>query len=134
MAAGLAAYGTSITFQTGWFAYITSVNASGRHRDPLETTNMASTSGWATFIPSKIQEAGELKVGFIYDPDKTPPVDQAAETVTLTFPVPTGKTNPATFACSGFMTDFDFTGEVKGLFTANATLKFSGQPTYTASS
>jgi len=133
MAAGLAAYGTSITFQTGYLAYITSVAGSGRHRDPLETTNMASTNGWDTFIPSKILSAGELKVGLIYDPDKTVPVDQAAETITLTFPIPTGKTSAATFACSGFLTDFDFTGEVKGLYTANVTLKFSGQPTYTAS-
>lgn len=134
MAAGLAAYGTSITFQTGYLAYITSVNESGYHRDALETTNMASTSGWATFIPSKIMESGELKVALIYDPDKTPPIDQAAESITVTFPVPTGKTNPATFVSSGFMTDFDFTGEVKGLYTANATLKFSGVPTWTASS
>ncbi|HEX6962105.1 MAG TPA: hypothetical protein VF175_09580 [Lacipirellula sp.] len=134
MAAGLAAYGTSVTFQTGYLAYITSVNFSGRSRDPLDTTNMASTSGWETMIPSQIKKAGQLKCAIIWDPDKTPPIDQAAETVTVTFPIPTGKTNPATFQCSGFMTEFDATGEVNGLYTANVTLQFSGVPTYTASS
>lgn len=133
--AGLAAYGTTITFHTSYFSgKIKTSNLDGYNREKLDTTHMTSTNGWATYIPSKIQEPGQIKVNILYDPDTAPPIDQAAEAITFTFPVPTGKTVGASMASSGFLTEFSFTGEVRGLYMADATLVLSGEPTWTASS
>lgn len=133
--AALPVFGTTITFNSSYFsAKITAVNLDGYSREALDTTHTTSTNGWETNFLSKIQKVGEAKVTILYDPDTSPPLTSAAETITITFPIPTGKTNGATFACSGGMTDFSFKGELKGLYMADCTLTFSGEPTWTPSS
>jgi hypothetical protein len=54
--------------------------------------------------------------------------------VTITWPVPAGLTNAATWVFSGFMTDFKPSSHIEQLMEATATLKVSGGVTITAAS
>lgn len=128
-------YGISIAFQSSFFsAKLLSANWSGIAREALQTTHMTTTDGWRTFMPSDLKDAGELRVRFQFDPNQDPPIDQDAESIVVTYPTPAGQTTPATWTCSGFMTEYSFEGEFEGIMEAEATLKFSGKPTYTNAS
>lgn len=127
-------FGTTITFQSGWFASVTSAQWGGIKRESIDTTHMASTSGWATFMPSDIKDAGELTVEMLFDADTTfiTPIGAAAESVTFTFPIETGHSTAATWACSGFLTSFEIGVPMDDKMTSTAKIKFSGVPTLTA--
>jgi hypothetical protein len=130
-------YGVSITFHSGFFAMITAVNGPNQQRKAIDTTNSGTTMGTAggmTFIPSNLIDRGEVSVDINFDPDAVPPIDQPAETITITFPIPSGKINPPKLSFSGFMTGFQPKVPINDKMTASATLKVSGAITYTASS
>ena len=125
------AFGTTIVFgTTGWTALITGVNQDGISRAELDTSHHGTTNGWKTFIPSDLKDAGVVSLEFHFNPDDAPPIDQAAETITITFPVPSGLTNGATFACNGFMNNFTFGTPFEELLVGTSTLKLSGEPTW----
>lgn len=126
--------GTLMTFGTSSFsARIESVDGPSMHRDAIETTHMATTSN-KTFMPGDLVDRGEINITFHHDASLTPPIASAAETVTITWPIPSGLTNGATWAASCFMTDYSPTSEIEGLMTAKATLKVSGAITIVAAS
>lgn len=127
-------FGTSITFQSGFFAAIKDVKHSGISRESVDVTNFGSTNGWKEFIPSQLKDAGELEVELLYDTDLEPPIDQAAETVTITFPLKSGETTAAKIQCSAFMTSAEAGVPMEDAMTQSVTLKFTGEPTYTAGS
>ena len=135
MSIGVLGFGSSITFQSGFFANVTDISLSGITRESVDVTNFASTNGWKEYMPSLMQDMGELEVELIHDPDTHPPYRDgsndsiAAETVTVTFQPKSGQTRGATIACSGFMTSYDIS--VPGEDKLTATLKFSGEPTFT---
>lgn len=125
-------HGVSITFSSGFMAAITNVSHSGISRAALETTSSATTT-YKTFIPADLIDYGSTQVDLEFNPNDTPPISGAAETITITFPVPSGSTNGATLAFSGFMTEFQFTvpaAQDEGIMTATATLKATGAPTW----
>lgn len=124
--------GASITFSSGFFAEITNIGHSGINRGSVDVTHMGTTDA-REFMPTDLYDAGELSVELQFDPDSSPPIDQAAETVTVTFPTPSGGVSGATWAADGFMTDFEYTGPLEDKMTATATIKFTGTITYTAS-
>lgn len=130
-------FGTTITFQSGLFGEVKAANFSGLTRDELDTTHMTTTNGWMTFIPSDLKNAGEVSVEIHWHPHtkmaaiKTA-MTAAAETITITAPVPTGGSSGATFACSGFMKSCDMGLPHDGLMTSTCVLKFTGEPTMTA--
>ncbi len=132
-------FGTTITFQTGLFGEVRNVNGSNLSRADLETTHMTSTNGYRTYIPADLKDPGELQIQILWDPAtkaaaiKTA-IGAAAETITVTFPIKSGQTNPATWVCSGFMTNFDFDDPYDAIMTGTATLKLTGEPTFTAGS
>ncbi len=130
MAATDVGTGVTITFQSGFFAEITDVRVSGYHRDAIETTHATSTNGWRTFIPSDLTDVGQIEVDLNFNADDTPPIDQVAEDVTLTFPIPSGSTTGATFKASGFMTDFEIGVPIDDRMTASATIKYTAAPTW----
>lgn len=127
-------FGASITFQTGFFAQFRIIESLGSTRESLETTHNASTSGWATFIPSDIKKMKRCRVTMLFDPNATPPIDQAAETATITFPVPSGSSNGATLQCTAFMTDADARVPYDDLMMQDCELQLSGVPTWTDAS
>lgn len=127
-------FGVTITFATSFFAQVTNVKWSGMSRKSIDTTHSGSSGGAATFIPSDIEDYGELQVELLFNPNDTPPIASAAETVTVTFPVPSGSTNGATWAATGFLTNFETDVPIDDRMTATATIKFSGIVTFTDAS
>jgi len=127
-------FGTTITFQSGFFAEITNVDWDGIKRGSIPTSHMTTTEGWMTFQPSDLKDAGELSVEIAFAPQTTiiTAITAAAETVTVTLPIPAGQSVASTWACSGFMTDFKFKSPMDGKMMADVKLKFSGKPTITA--
>ena len=126
-------FGVSISFSSTFCAAITNVEWSGISRKAIDTTHSATSGGSKTFIPSDIEDYGELKVDLLFNPNDAPPITGAAETVTVTFPMPAGGMSAATWAASGFLTDFQVGVPIDDVMTATATIKFSGIVTFTDS-
>lgn len=118
--------GTAITFDSGFFAEILSVNWSGISRESIDTSHMGTTGGM-TFTPGDLYDPGELQVEMAFVPGTSPPYDGAAETCTVTWP----DAGAATWAASGFMTGFEVTGPLEERMTATGTVKLSGNITIT---
>lgn len=118
-------FGASITFQTGFFAQFRVIDDIGSTREAIETTNNATTDGWATFIPSDIKKMKACRIEMLFDPDTEPPIDAAAEAVTITFP------GGATLACQGFLTDVGISVPYDDLMMQECELQLSGAPTWT---
>ena len=111
---------------TGVSLDITSIASGGVSREALETTNLGTTNG-KTFIPGDTYDPGEITVQFQTDPDVQAPFSNAAETITITYPVPTGETNGATEASSGFVTSWDpGSCEVDSIMMGSCTIKRTG--------
>lgn len=129
-------FGVTITFSSGFLALVTNVEWSGIARDAIETTHSTSTSGYRTWIPSDLKDPGELAIDLLFDPDDSPltPLTAAAATVTVTYPIPAGGSVAATWACSGFLTGFSVGIPIDDKMSAQATIKFTGVPTFTAGS
>src|SRR5262245_21544176 len=94
--AALDSYGTTLTFSSGFCAQIYDVNLDPMKRKSIGTSHLNSTSGWMTFIASKLQDPGGLKLSIAYDGSVAPPITSAAETITLTF------SNGHSISCSGY--------------------------------
>lgn len=125
-------FGAAITFSSGFCAWITSVDQDGITRDSLDTSHNAVANGYKTFTPGALADPGSLTVALFFNANTTPPITSAAETITVTFPKHSGATTSATWAASGFMTDFSFSAPMDGVMTATAKLKWSGAITITA--
>lgn len=129
--------GTTITFGTSSFtAEVLNVNGVDVSRQPIDVTHMGST-GFREFIPTRLVDPGGAQVEILFDPNSQPPINQPAETITVTFPVPSGDSSGATLQFSGFVTDWDWGDPLEDKITANLTLKADGKavkPTWTASS
>lgn len=89
----------------------------------------AGKFGSRTFIAGDLSDAGELEVEIHFNPDTRPPIEGAAETVTVTIP---GSTTPATWAGSAFMTGCSVAFPLEDKMVMTCTLKFSGNITVTA--
>lgn len=126
--------GTSITFGTSGFdANLLSIDGPSSTRESVETSHMGTT-GDHTFMPADLVDRGEVSLTFEFDPDKEPPIDQAAETITITWPVPSGSSNGATWQFTGFMTDYSPGAAIDERMEASATIKISGDINFTDAS
>ena len=125
-------FGVTVTFDTGFCAEILSVGWDGLERGDIETSHSGTSGGWRTFQPSDLKNPGEVSVELQFDPDAEPPIEAAAETVTVTFPIPPGGNTAATWACSGYLRSMSAAVPYDGKMTATAVIKFSGEPTFTA--
>lgn len=115
--------GTTITFSSGFAAKLLDVRWSGIHREAHPTSHMGTTGGM-TFIPGDLYDPGEISFDLQFDTDAAAPITGAAETVTITFP------DGETWACSAFLTDFEFHDPLEEVMTATATLKCTGSITF----
>lgn len=126
--------GTTISFGTSSFsAEILNVNQSGISRPSIKTSHMTTTSS-DTFMPADLVDEGEVTLDFAFNPNNQPPIRGAAETITITFPIPTGSSNGATAVFSGFCTGWEWTDPLEDKMTASATLKVSGTVVWTDAS
>lgn len=124
--------GATLTFASSvWTGNIISMNWTGIARESVPTSHL-ETVGGRTFIVGDLHDPGELEIEFQYEPDDRPPFDQAAEIITVTYPLAGGST-PANHNASGFMTNFDpgVLG-VDELMIGSATIKFSGDVNFVA--
>lgn len=124
--------GATINFGTSSFsASWKSLQHVGVARQVIETTHLG-TSNAKTFMPGDLYDPGEITGTLSYNPNTQPPIAGAAETITLTFPIPTGSNTGATMACTGFVTSFDEpTLENDTEMIANVSIKLSGEITWT---
>lgn len=132
--------GLTLTFATSSFtAQILSANWTGASREPKATSHMATAApsagetGNMTYIPGDLSDPGELQFTMHFATNTQPPLDSAAETVTITWPLGAGDAANATLAGTGFMTSFEVTADLDEVMEASATVKFSGNLTWTDS-
>ncbi len=116
---------------------ITSIETSGASRESIDVTTLA-TAGGRTFIPGDLYDPGEISLEGHLDPNLgdalITKIGAIKETVTITFPIPAGGAAGATFACSGFLTEFDSSVGIEEEMTFSATIKLSDEITWTDSS
>lgn len=125
--------GATVVFGTSAFAAeLMSIGLPSISRGSIDTTHLG-TSDARTHLPVDLIEWGELELEFNFDPNEEPPMSGAAETITITFPTPSGGSSGATIAGSGFMTAFAITGSLEEKMTATATVKWTGDLTWTDS-
>lgn len=133
--------GTTIAFaSSGFAAEITGVALAGVSREAIDTSHMGTTPtpagkmGSRTFMPGDLSDGGELTLEIHHDPDLVPPFDTGAEQVTVTFPVPSGLTNGATYVFQAFVTGYQATIPLEDKMVATLSVKISGPITPTAAS
>lgn len=120
-------HGVTVAFGTsGFSSEIVDVNPPGQSRDTIDTSHQGTTN-YRTFIPVGLTDNGELSFGVHYNPDAAPPMTATAvaETITVTFP------SGATLEFSGFMTGFEPSGTHLDKFTADVTVKVTGEISHT---
>lgn len=121
--------GITITFQSGFFAEILNVSDNEMMRARIDATHMGSND--MEYLPGSLPDWGTLEVEMAFDPDIKPPLEAAAETITVTYPK--GATTQASWARTGFLERFQYTGPLEDRMTATATIKFTGDLTVTPS-
>ena len=122
--------GTTIVFATsGFSAEIISVSLSDISRAEVDVTHMSSTV--KSFMPGDLVNWGSVEMEILFDPDTIPPIDQAAESVTVTFPIPSGKSAGATAVGSAFLTKASGTIPLEDAMKMTCTLKWAGAVTFT---
>lgn len=132
--------GTTIGFGTSGFSLeLLDVDGPGLSREFVETSHMGTAApgagqmGNKTFLPKRQVDPGELTFECHLDPDVIPPIHAAAETITITFPLPAGGATAATWACSGFITSYEPSDPMEDKMTVSITVKLTGPITVTAS-
>ena len=121
--------GTTITFGTsGFAAALMSIDGPSRSRESVPTSHLG-TSGYHTSMPGDLVNGGEINCTFQHNPDLSPPIPGAIETITITWPIPVGSSSGATWASSGYMTGYTPGASVDELMEASATIVLTGAPT-----
>jgi len=125
------AFGTS-----GFTANFQMIGGTEQERPSIPDSHLGTTTR-DTFIPGDLFDPGEFESEYQFDPDDQPPISGAAETVTVTFPVPAGQSNGATLAGTGFVTKWK-SADLRNneLMVATVTVKWDGKtgPTWTDAS
>ena len=129
--------GSSFAFGTTPIALdYTSIEASGVTRESIDVSNLGTTTNME-FIPAKLSDAGEITFEGLLDPNLGDAlvlkVNAAVETMTVTFPTPSGGSSGSTFAASGFLTSFEWGVPMEEEMTFSMTVKLSGAITWTDS-
>jgi hypothetical protein len=94
--------GATIAFGTSSFtAGFTMIGGTEQERAKLEITVLATT-GKKLFMPDDLYDPGGFDLEFFFDPNEQPPISGAIETVTITFPIPSGGMTGATLAGTAF--------------------------------
>lgn len=121
----LTGFGTTITFSSGFFAEIRSVDGPEVSRTKIDTSHSTTTGGYRTFIFSDLMDNGEVSITGIADVSSSPPIEDDLEPVTITY------SDGTTWAFSGGLMNYKNTAPYDDLITFTATLVVSGAITIT---
>ncbi len=121
---------------SGFTGELVSISISGMSREAIDVTHMSSAQpttvdiGGKEYIPSALVDPGTITATVHANTGAgaqtaIPPLNQAAETWTVTLPQ-TGAETAATFAGTGFMTEATLTGEIEAAVTYDVTIKMTG--------
>jgi hypothetical protein len=120
---GTVATGVTVGFSNGFLGEIISVEGPTMSRPNIDMTVHSDVSdGFRKFAQGKLVDGGSLDVTIAYDGTTAPPIKDAEETVTLTFP-DSGIT-PWTFP--GGMSDFAPSFPLEERLTARVSIKCNG--------
>lgn len=124
--------GTTIAFATSSFvANILSINGQDMSRPSIKTSHMGTTT-YDTFVPGDLSDPGSTEMTFQFDPDTQPPINGAAEVITITFPLSSGGTTAGKVVTTGFIEAWSWEDPMEELLTGTATIKWTGTPVWTA--
>ncbi len=115
--------GISIAFASGFLAEIINAADQGIERAAIDASHMGSAQ--MEFLAGRLANLGSSEIEIAFDPQATPPIEAAAETVTITFP------DGTTWARTGFMTGFQWQAPFEDRMTATCSIKYTGQLTIT---
>lgn len=125
--------GATVVFGTsGFSAEILGSTLPGASRPVIDTTHLGTTVA-RTKMPGDLIDWGQFEFELQFDPDNEPPLDQVAETITVTFPTPAGGLTGATWAFTGFIQNYNATFTLEEKMLATVSLEISGDITWTAS-
>jgi hypothetical protein len=127
--------GVTVVFGTSGFSgYLLNIDGPEVARVSVETTHYGTTGG-KTFRPGDLYDPGEIALEFAFDPDLSVPIFNAEqpETVTITWPIPAGKSSGATWSASCFCLNYKPSAPLEDKMTATMTLKVTGNITRVAS-
>jgi len=126
--------GATIVFADSAFTgNIMSMEPFDAERPEVDTTHLATTIA-RTFIPADLIDWGSAVLTIQHDPDVEPPMDQAAEIITITYALVSGQSVAATLAGTGFATNLTASIPLEELMESTLTIKWSGDLTWTDSS
>lgn len=131
--------GSTIVFGTsGFTARYHELGEATQKVAKIDTSHLGLARGSSkTSIPGDLVDPGEIQCMFEWPLGAICPLREASETVTITYPLPAGKSTPATLAGTGFVMQRS-TPQLKNdlLMQGKFTLCFDGLtgPTYTPAS
>ena len=128
-------HGASLTFGTSAHSFDwTSIELGEISTTAIQCTKLADTN-FHSKLAGDLKDAGSITCSFYFDAGTAlPAVGGAAETLTVTFPVPSGGSGAATYAGTGFIESLSLpsltTDEMQ---TASMTFTWDGgtDPTFT---
>jgi hypothetical protein len=130
--------GTTIAFATSSFtATITNVDGGDITRNVIDKTHLGTT-GSREKMPGDLVDEGDVTFQFQFDPDVQPPISGVVESITITFPIPSGKSTGATLIGTGFISSWSWGGvdaEDSSLMMGTGVITWDGVtgPTWTDS-
>ena len=119
-------HGTTITFASGFFAEVLSLQMAGIERMSVPTTHFGTTGG-KTFTPADLVDPGEIVIEMHHDAALTPPLNSAPETITITWPIGAPLEN---HSAEGFMTAYEVNATDEEKVRATARVKLTGAITW----
>lgn len=124
--------GLTITFgTTSYAAEITGANFDGANVPVIDTSHMGTTGARTKRFGDLIDE-GQVRVQIHFNPNAQPPMG-TEETVTITFPIPSGDTNGATAAGTGGITERGMEVPLEDKMVGEYTITWTDDVTWTDS-
>jgi hypothetical protein len=119
--------GIVVTFASGFLAEIIDCTPPNGTREMIDCSHMGTTLAHE-YITADLVEWGEASFDLNFDPGVTPPIHDAFELVTITFP------DGETWYFQGAMSGYAPRAPMEDKMTATATIKVSGDITMTEDS
>lgn len=128
---------TLVLATSGFTADVLNVDWSGISRESIETSHMGTSPAGAnkignkTFMPGDLIDPGEIVMEIHFNPENLPPIGEAAEIATLTWPKAADQSVAGSWSAEVFETEFSLGAPLEEKMTGTLTLKVSGEITQT---